>query len=144
MHPESEREFDLYLLAGIDAALDAADGAEAGLPDGGLDPGTALPSGPEGDAGRARFARLMADWREVLDLPSGAGLRLLRHLREQALTPGRVLAPGPEIYANAALADFLREREAEAAMAHPRRYLEFMTLAARAFAREAAQTVRRR
>ncbi len=133
MHPDSEREFELYLMDGIEAALDAVPDP-ADLPEGALDD----------DMARARFARLMEDWREVLDLPSGAGLRLLRHLREQALPHGQVLTSGAQVYANAALADYLRDREAEAAMAHPRRYLEFMTLAARAHAREAAETLRRK
>lgn len=141
MHPDTEREFDLYLLHGLEDALDiglddAPDCGPDGVPDAGGD------GVPDGFA-RARFARLMADWRELLDLPSGAGLRLLRHLREQAL-PQQLLCSGPQIYAHAALADFLREREAEAAMAHPRKYLEFMTLAARAHARDAAETMRRR
>ncbi|EPR44574.1 hypothetical protein dsx2_1533 [Desulfovibrio sp. X2] len=135
MHPDTERELELYLLSGLDAALARSEEA----PDD--DPfGLAETCDAAAREAEARFARLMADCREVMELPSGAGLRVFWHWREQALASGQVFVPGAQVYANAALADYAREREAELAMAQPRKYLELMTLAARAQAREAGRS----
>jgi hypothetical protein len=137
--PEPDPEFALYAQAGFEAALGgAADDPVGEDLCGGPAHGPA--HGPEAE----RLARLLADCREVMCLPSGAGLRLLWHWREQALAFGQVFVPGAAVYANAALMDYAREREAEMAMAHPRKYLELMTLAARAHAREAAAATARR
>jgi len=137
--PKPDPEFALYAQAGFEAALGGAADDPVGE-----DLGHGPAHGPAHDPEAERLARLLADCREVMCLPSGAGLRLLWHWREQALAFGQVFVPGAAVYANAALTDYAREREAEMAMAHPRKYLELMTLAARAHAREAAAATARR
>ncbi|EPR42721.1 hypothetical protein dsx2_2638 [Desulfovibrio sp. X2] len=87
------------------------------------------------------FARYLEDLRAVMSTPEG--LRVLWHWRGQA-TPAPIFVTGAQVYANAALADYARSREAEMSMAAPGLYLKLMAVAAREAAQEAARTLKGR
>ncbi|WP_051694149.1 hypothetical protein [Desulfohalovibrio reitneri] len=89
-----------------------------------LDPGPA----------ETEVERYLADLREVMELPSGAGMRVLWRLREAAGAGERLGGDPATLPGNAALADYVRDREAEMAVASPERFAQMLSLAARLWA----------
>ena len=79
-----------------------------------------------------RFALLLEDLQQVLRIPNGAGLRVLRHWLDSANGFDQVFSPSVTIYAHAALTDYAKQRMVEIALADPESFLSIQLIAARA------------
>jgi len=88
----------------------------------------------------ARQRQYMADLSVVLNLEGGVGLRVLRWWVDAAGEEDRTFVANSNIYKNAALADYSKDRLAEICAADPKAYLRLLLEGAREWAREAAKS----
>ncbi len=87
---------------------------------------------------RRRYAAYLEALHMVLQLPGGAGVRVLLHWLEAADGFALLCQPAPQVFAAAALADYARERLAEIAQAHPEAYVRMQLAQARTLGRSLA------
>lgn len=80
---------------------------------------------------RRRYAAYLEALHTVLQLPGGAGVRVLLHWLEAADGFALLCQPAPQVFAAAALADYARERLAEIAQASPEAYVRMQFFQAR-------------
>lgn len=87
-----------------------------------------------------RHRLYMSDLSFVLNLPGGEGLRVLRWWVDAAGNNDRTFIANSNIYKNAALADYTKDRLAEICASDPKAYVRLLLEGARAWTRDAAKS----